>query len=49
MAAFDKMLSGIAGMDEALDFIRLGDNVVFQVSDLEEYFFFARSFAAQAL
>ena len=49
MAAFDKILSGIAGMDEALDFIRLGDNVVFQVSDLEEYFFFARSFAAQAL
>ncbi len=40
MAAFDKILSGIAGMDEALDFIRLGDNVVFQVSDLEEYFFF---------
>ncbi len=49
MAAFDKVPSGLGGMDEMLDHIRLGDNVVFQVSCLEEYFFFARAFAAQAL
>lgn len=36
-------------MDELLDYIRLGDNVVFQVSALEEYFFFARAFARQAI
>lgn len=28
MAAFDRILSGIPGLDEALDSIRLGDNVV---------------------
>jgi hypothetical protein len=28
MAAFDKVKSGIPEMDEALDYIRLGDNVV---------------------
>ena len=39
MAAFDKVKSGIGGMDELLDYIRLGDNVVFQVSALEEYSF----------
>ena len=49
MAAFDKVKSGIGGMDELLDYIRLGDNVVFQVSALEEYFFFARAFARQAI
>jgi len=28
MAAFDKICSGVEGIDKALDFIRLGDNVV---------------------
>ena len=32
MAAFEKVCSGIPQMDEALDYIRLGDNVVWQVS-----------------
>lgn len=49
MAAFDRILSGVAGMDQALDSIRLGDNVVLQVSKLEDYVFFAKAFAKQAI
>jgi hypothetical protein len=49
MAAFDKILSGNASLDEALDFIRLGDNVVWQVSDLEEFRFFVEPFVKQAI
>ena len=37
MAAFDKILSGFPQMDDILDFIRLGDNVVWQISELEEF------------
>ena len=37
MAAFDKVLSGIPGLDQALDYIRMGDNVVWRVSNLEEF------------
>ncbi|HEX7561026.1 MAG TPA: hypothetical protein VF347_02445, partial [Candidatus Humimicrobiaceae bacterium] len=49
MAAFDKIYSGIEGIDKALDYIRLGDNVVWQVSDIEEYAFFVESLARQAI
>ncbi|MBM3704946.1 MAG: phosphoenolpyruvate synthase [Actinobacteria bacterium] len=49
MAVFDKIGSGIEGLDRTLDHIRLGDNVVWQVSDIEEYAFFARSFAEHAI
>jgi hypothetical protein len=33
MAAFDRIQSGIPEMDAAFDNIRLGDNVVWRVSD----------------
>ncbi|MBQ7707181.1 MAG: hypothetical protein IJT72_05320 [Lachnospiraceae bacterium] len=36
MAAFDKTKSGIPVMDEALQYICLGDNVVWQVPSLDE-------------
>ena len=36
MAAFDRILSGIPEMDKALDNIRLGDNVVWRVSELSQ-------------
>ena len=49
MAAFERILSGIPMMDRALDNIRLGDNVVWQVSSLEEFRIFARAFARQAI
>ena len=49
MAAFDKILSGFPQMDDVLDSIRLGDNVVWQISDLEEFRTFAEPFARQAV
>ncbi len=49
MAAFEKVCSGIPSMDSALDYIRLGDNVVWQVSSLDEFRLFARRFAEQAI
>ena len=49
MAAFEKVNSGIDKMDLALDYIRMGDNVVWQVSSLDEFRVFAGAFAAQAV
>ena len=48
MAAFDRILSGIPEMDTALDSIRLGDNVVFRVSDLSEFKLFVDPYIEQA-
>ena len=48
MAAFDKVLSGIPGLDQALDYIRMGDNVVWRVSNLEEFRRFSDPFVEQA-
>ena len=48
MAAFDRVLSGIPEMDEALDNIRLGDNVVFRVSELSEFKLFVDPYVEQA-
>lgn len=49
MAAFDKICSGYPQMDEILDSIRLGDNVVWQISELDEFRMFAEPFARQAV
>lgn len=49
MAAFDKILSGYPQMDEILDNIRLGDNVVWQVTDVDEFCMFAEPFVRQAV
>ena len=49
MAAFDRVKSGIPQMDEILDHIRLGDNVVWQVTDIEEFRFVALPFVRQAI
>lgn len=49
MAALDKIRSGLPQMDEVLDYIRLGDNVVWQISNLEEFRTFAEPFARQAV
>lgn len=48
MAAFDKVKSGIPEMDEALDYIRLGDNVVWRVSELSEFKLFMKPYIRQA-
>ena len=49
MAAFEKIRSGIPMMDEALQYIRLGDNVVWQVPSLDEFRYVAERFADQAI
>ena len=41
--------TGIAGLDQVIDSLRLGDNVVWQVSDLAEYQCVARPYLRQAL
>ena len=49
MAAFDAIASGYPQMDNILDSIRLGDNVVWQISDLEDFRMFAEPFVRQAV
>ena len=49
MAAFDRVLSGIPEMDTAFDNIRLGDNVVWRVSDLEQFKLFMVPYVEQAV
>ena len=49
MAAYEPILSGIPAMDTALDNIRLGDNVVWEVGSLDEFRAVAVPFAEQAL
>lgn len=49
MAAFDRVPSGIDGLDLVLDSIRLGDNVVWQVSSLDEFRPIANAFVARSV
>ena len=49
MAAFDRVRSGFAQVDAILDNIRMGDNVVWQVSDIDEFRMFAVPFVEQAI
>ena len=49
MAAFERVLSGIPEMDTAFDNIRLGDNVVWRVSDLEQFKLFMVPYVEQAI
>ncbi len=49
MAAFERVMSGIPEMDEALDNIRLGDNVVWQVTSLDEFHLFLEPYVRQAI
>ena len=49
MAAFERIKCGIEEMDEALDNIRLGDNVVFRVSDLSQFRYFCEPYIKQAI
>ena len=46
---FDRVPSGYPGADSVFDNIRIGDNVVWQVSNLDEFRLFARPFAEQAI
>ncbi|MBQ7201150.1 MAG: phosphoenolpyruvate synthase [Eubacterium sp.] len=49
MAAFDRIESGIPEMDKALDNIRLGDNVVWRVSELNDFRYFMEPYLEQAI
>ena len=41
--------SGLPPLDEVLQGLRLGDNVVWQVDNLEDYVLFVEPFAQQAI
>ena len=49
MGAFEKIRCGYPSLDELLNNIRTGDNVVWSVSDLDEFRFFAVPFARQSI
>jgi hypothetical protein len=49
MAAFERIMSGIPEMDTAFDNIRLGDNVVWRVSDLSQFRLFMEPYVEQAI
>ncbi len=49
MAAFDKIESGFPEVDAMLHHIRMGDNVVWRVSHLDQFRVFAERFARQAV
>lgn len=49
MRAFEQASTGIAGLDKILDGLRWGDNVVWQVEDVEEYRHIVAPFVGQAL
>ncbi|MBE6499726.1 MAG: phosphoenolpyruvate synthase [Methanobrevibacter thaueri] len=48
MTAFERIKSGIPGLDTALDNIRLGDNVVWNVTNLNEFSYFVKPYVKQA-
>ncbi|MBR1622750.1 MAG: phosphoenolpyruvate synthase, partial [Pseudobutyrivibrio sp.] len=49
MAAFDRVCSGIPQMDQQFDNIRLGDNVVWRVDNLDDFMLFAIPYVEQAI
>ena len=49
MAAFDRVLSGIPEMDKNFDNIRLGDNVVWRVDDLDQFRLFMEPYVKHAI
>ena len=49
MALFDRVDSGFPELDEALDYFRIGDNVVCRLSELDDFRLFAEAFAKQGV
>ena len=49
MTSFDKANSGISGLDELVQNIRIGDNVVWQVDSLKDYLYFIKPFVKESL
>lgn len=49
MESLERISTGFEGLDEIIDYLRLGDNVVWRVDDIKDYENCARLFVAQAL
>jgi len=49
MKSPDRVSTGLKGLDEIIDNLKIGDNVVWRVDDIEEYAFFVRSYVSRAL
>ena len=49
MALFDRVDSGFPELDEALDYFRIGDNVVCRLTELDDFRLFAEAFAKQGV
>ncbi len=49
MVSFSRVSSGIRGLDEVLNYLQTGDNVVLQVDDIEDYRHFVLPFVEEAL
>jgi len=49
MPSFSRVSSGIKGLDEILNFLQTGDNVVMQVDDIEDYKSFVIPYVTTAL
>ena len=49
MVSFSRVSSGIKGLDEVLNFLQTGDNVVLQVDGIEDYRHFVLPFVDEAL
>ncbi|NLM47136.1 MAG: hypothetical protein GX200_10105 [Firmicutes bacterium] len=49
MVMHNQVKSGIAGLDKVIDYLRLGDNVVWQVDTIDDYARMAEAFVEQAI
>jgi len=49
MAPFTRVTTGVAGLDEMLNYLQMGDNVVMQVDDIADYKRFVDPFVEAAL
>ncbi|MBN2398004.1 MAG: PEP/pyruvate-binding domain-containing protein [Deltaproteobacteria bacterium] len=49
MESLERISTGFEGLDEIIDYLRLGDNVVWRVDDIKDYETCARLFVKQAI
>jgi len=49
MVMHNKVKSGFVGLDQVIDYLRLGDNVVWQVDSIDDYALMAEAFVEQAI
>ncbi|MBN2539663.1 MAG: phosphoenolpyruvate synthase, partial [Deltaproteobacteria bacterium] len=49
MKLLERVSTGLKGLDEIVDNLRIGDNVVWRVGDIEEYAYFVKSYVNKAV